>query len=337
MKRYSDNRKEYLSRINRAMDYIQNNLGNSLSLKEIAEVSNFSPYHFHRVFKSAVGETLNCFINRLRIEKSASMLLSKKNLSITEIAYDCGFSSSSAFARSFKDKYGMSASDYRGGGHAVNNKIRKSKSKNSENESKNGKETGNSNLYDGKAINRNSGEKLSLQLQTARRKKMSKVKPLKVTVQELPEMCMAYVRHIGPYKGDDALFRGLYEKIMRWAGPRGFLSGPEVKFLSVYHDDPEITESDKLRVSVGLTVPPETEVEGEIGKMTIPSGKYVLANFEIDQNQYQDAWDNVFADWFPKSGYICDDRPCFEWALNDPDSHPEKKHVINICVPVKPM
>ncbi|MBN2363449.1 AraC family transcriptional regulator [candidate division WOR-3 bacterium] len=335
MKRYSDNKKEYISRINRAMDFIQSNLQNSLTLKEIAGVSNFSPYHFHRIFSSIVGETLNNFINRLRIEKAASLLLSKKDKSVTEIAYDCGFSSSSSFARAFKEMYKMSASDWRGGGHAVNSNIRKSNSKNCKTESKNGKENNSSLSYNDEAMN--SVEKKSLQLQTMRRKKMPKVKANKISVEELPEMCLAYVRHIGPYKGDDALFRSLFEKIIRWAGPRDILSGPDVKFLSVYHDDPEITESDKLRVSVGLTVSPETEVAGEIGKMTIPSGKYVLANFEIEQNQYQDAWDTVFADWFPKSGYVCDDRPCFEWALNDPDEHPEKKHIINICVPVKPL
>ncbi|MBN1149735.1 AraC family transcriptional regulator [candidate division WOR-3 bacterium] len=335
MKRYSDNKKEYLSRINRAIDYIERNLDKQIRLHDIAEISNFSPYHFHRIFSSVVGETLNSFISRLRLEKAASSLLSKRNSSITEIAIDCGFSTSSSFARAFKEKYGMSASDWRGGGHAVESKKRKSISKNSKANSKNEKEKNPSLLYDEEATD--SGEKKSLHLQNARRKKMSAVKPKTVKVEELPEMCLAYVRHIGPYKGDDALFRSLFEKIIKWAGPRGYLSSPEAKFLSVYHDNPEITDTDKLRVSVGLTVPFETDVDGEIGKMTVPKGKYVLANFEIDQSQYQEAWDNVFGEWFPKSGYTCDDRPCFEWALNDPDQHPEKKHLINICVPVKPL
>lgn len=333
MKRYSDNKIEYLSRINKAIDYIENNLDKQIRINDIAEVSNFSPYHFHRIFGSVVGETLNSFIDRLRLEKAASSLLSKRNVSITQISVECGFSTLSSFTRAFKEKYGMSASDWRGGGYAVNNNKRKGISKKGKEDSKNGKEI-NSSVLNNEAI---FAFRETFYTQNGRREKKSSVKPKIVKVEELPEMCLAYVRHIRPYKGDDFSFRNLFKKIISWAGPRGHLSDPEAKFLSVYHDNPEITETDKLRISVGLTVPFDTEVDGEIGKMTIPKGKYVLANFEIDQNQNQEAWDNVFGEWFPKSGYTCDDSPCFEWVLNDPDDHPEKKYLINICVPLKPL
>jgi AraC family transcriptional regulator len=124
---------------------------------------------------------------------------------------------------------------------------------------------------------------------------------------------------------------------MKWAGPRGLFGRPDVKMLSVYHDDPEVTEESKLRVDVCLTVPPETQVGGEVGKTTIPGGKYALALFTIDADQYQKAWDFVFCRWLPESGYQPDDRPCFEWYLNNPQEHPEKKHIMKICLPVRPL
>jgi len=42
-----------------------------------------------------------------------------------------------------------------------------------------------------------------------------------VEVKMLPDMHVAYVRHTGPYAGDSDLFKGLFEKLMTWAGPRG--------------------------------------------------------------------------------------------------------------------
>ncbi len=158
-----------------------------------------------------------------------------------------------------------------------------------------------------------------------------------VKVQELPEMHLAYVRHVGPYKGDEKLFEGLWGKLMRWAGPRGLMQPPETQCLSIYHDDPEITEEAKLRTSVCITVPADTEVDGEIGKMTLAGGMYAIAHFEIAVHQYPDAWTAVYGGWLPESGYQPDDRPAFERALNNPQEHPEGKHIVDICVPVKPL
>jgi hypothetical protein len=59
-----------------------------------------SEYHFHRVFDAMTGETLNDFTNRQRLEKAARLLTTTRQ-SATEIALECGFSSSATFSRSF--------------------------------------------------------------------------------------------------------------------------------------------------------------------------------------------------------------------------------------------
>ena len=83
---------EYKSRINRVIDYIDQNIDKSLTLDELAQVANFSKFHFNRIFHSFIGEALFQFIQRLRIEKAAYLLLTNPRNSITEIAYQCGFS-----------------------------------------------------------------------------------------------------------------------------------------------------------------------------------------------------------------------------------------------------
>jgi AraC family transcriptional regulator len=55
---------------------------------------------------------------------------------------------------------------------------------------------------------------------------------------------------------------------------------PETQVMAVYHDNPDITEESKLRTSACITVTEDTAVDGEIGKMTVPGGKYALARFE---------------------------------------------------------
>ena len=150
---------------------------------------------------------------------------------------------------------------------------------------------------------------------------------IQVEVKDMPELHVAYVRHTGPYQGDSELFENLFNKLMKWAGPRDLLRFPETQVLAVYHDDPEITDEDKLRTSACITVPEDTAVEGEVGKMVIPGGKFAVARFELAADEYQDAWDTVFGVWLPESGYQPDDRLCYELYPTDPKEHPEGKHI----------
>jgi AraC family transcriptional regulator len=115
------------------------------------------------------------------------------------------------------------------------------------------------------------------------------------------------------------------------------LLGPATQFLSVYHDNPEVTEPQKLRLDVAITVPPDTKVDGEIGKQVLPGGLYAVTRVRIRPDQYGEAWDSLMGGWFPSSGYQPDERPCFEIALNDPGKDPEGMHEVEICEPVKPL
>ena len=158
-----------------------------------------------------------------------------------------------------------------------------------------------------------------------------------VEVKEVPDMTVAYVRHVGPYQGDGELFGRLIGQICTWAGPRGLLGKPDGKLLSVYHDSPEVTDESQLRVSVCITVPEDTQVDGEIGKMVIKGGSYAIGHFEIDQGRYGEAWDALMGGWLPESGYQPADGVCYEDYRNDPKEHPEGKCVVDICVPVRPL
>ena len=302
----------YISRINKTFDYIEANLEKPMTLAELAAVASFSKFHFTRIFQSIVGETPFQFILRIRLERAATLITGSRKSSISEIAFQCGFSDISVFSRNFRSHFGVSASAYRTAKHQHRN------------------------LSQQLSNHRQAAEAPSLyfspDLQTYQwRSKMNLNKS--VEVKELPGMTVAYIRHTGPYKGDEQLFENLWNRLFAWAGPRGLIGGKDFRSLIVYHDDPNVTIEDKLRMSVCITVPPATKTEGEIGKMELEAANYVIARFELDGQQFQQAWEWLYGQWFPASGYQPDDKPCFEMYPEEPK---DGKFTVDICVPVKP-
>lgn len=323
----STHREDYQGRINRVMDYIDQHLSQALDLDTLAEVANFSRYHFHRIFRAMVGEAVNQYVQRVRIEKAANLLTHQPKNSITEIALQCGFSSSATFARAFKDAFGISASEWRNGGNSQHSKNRKPDSNTDQSDGKDGKAAFYEVIYLGGVYSNNLQWKIM----------KNQVEIAKVEVKELPAMEIAYVRHVGPYNGKSELFAGMMNQLMQWAAPRGLINFPQTQMMSVYHDDPAITDEAQLRLTVGMSVPADTKAEGEISRMATVAGKYAVAHFEIDGDAYEQAWQAVYKQWLPDSGYQPADGPSLELYLNNPETHPEKKHIVDICVPVKPL
>lgn len=106
-------KKEYMESVMSVCNYINQHYQEPLSLEEIADVSGFSRFHFTRIFKQCMNMTFYEYLNQKRISK-AEELLSTTSQSVTEIAMNSGFSSISAFNRTFKSVKGCSPSVYRG-------------------------------------------------------------------------------------------------------------------------------------------------------------------------------------------------------------------------------
>ncbi|WP_026695161.1 AraC family transcriptional regulator [Peribacillus kribbensis] len=105
---------EYQECIQRAIDFIEDNISNPITLRDLAEVACFSPFHFHRVFQLLAGEPVMDYVRRRRLAISALFLLDPKR-KVLDIALDCGFQSHESFNRAFKRCYGVSPSQYRNG------------------------------------------------------------------------------------------------------------------------------------------------------------------------------------------------------------------------------
>lgn len=313
-------RKEYISRVNRVMDFIHRNLDQELDLETLSKVACFSPFHFHRLFSAMTGETLGDHIRRMRLERAAGYLAGNQECSVTEAAVRCGFSSPSAFARAFKSHFGMSASQWQKGGPGKNSKTGKAHSKKGQADSKGWKARNSLLSYNG-SVNRTAKQ---------RRDKM------KVEIKQLPTYHVAYMRHIGPYGPSVSKH---WKEFNKWARARAFLGKEAANpiALGISHDDPSITPPDKCRYDSCAVVPENFTPEPGVNVADVPGGKYAVYRFRGTDKNIGDAWRDIYAQWLPESGYQCDDRPCFELYNSEHQCHDDGSWECDICVPVKPM
>src|SRR5437763_11130066 len=108
----SQTEQAYRERVLRVLVYIQNYLDEALALDDLAAVAHFSPYHFHRIFRGMVGESVMEHVRRLRLERAAHRL-KFGDQPVTRIAFDAGYETHEAFTRAFAAMFGTAPSQFR--------------------------------------------------------------------------------------------------------------------------------------------------------------------------------------------------------------------------------
>ncbi len=93
------------------LEYINSNLSADLRLEVLCEKAGFTPIYFHKLFKASTGKKLHEYVQEQRIKKAVDLLVST-DMSLTQIAYECGFSSQSYFSYAFKRCKGVSPRTY---------------------------------------------------------------------------------------------------------------------------------------------------------------------------------------------------------------------------------
>lgn len=297
---------EYSKRINIVFEYIDANLDTELTLETLAKIAFYSPFHFHRIFKMITNETLNNYITRRRIEKSASLLLHRKEITISDLVTQFGFSSISAFTRAFKNYYSVSPTDFRKSNSHKFSKI-------SQIDSKNGQLETNYDQYICNIINLKKWTTMHANIE----------------IKEIAAQDLAYITHIGVEGLDTAFY-----KIIQWATPRNILDNEKSKIVRLYHDSFKITTPNKVRMSIGVTLNQPVKVEGKIGLTQIEKGRYIVGSYEIEPVDFEKAWTGLFI-WMNENGYKKADKNPFEIYHNNFNEHPEKKCIIDFCIPVE--
>ena len=291
---------DYVARVNRAIDHVVRNLREPLRLEEIARVAGFSPFHFHRVFRSLIGETLNEFVRRVRLERALHLMSHGKKRSLTEVALECGFSSSSDFSRSFKQRFGAPP-------------------------------TG----FDLEAHRRDRREALKWSADDpAVANLLERLPPgenpdgFEVRLVDLPARRVAYVRVLDPFRPDVVV--EAYRRLLDWAERRGLADG---QWLGYMWEDPEIVALADCRYDAGVVVP-DVEPEGEIGRMDFPPMTIAQVEIRGGIDLEQRCLDWLFRTWLPQSRYVPAEQPAFEAWIGRPFAHGLEHFELHAQLPV---
>ncbi len=105
-------KKKYSESVRKCILYMEENFGEEISLVKLSKISGYSDIHTMRIFKKETGQTPHEWLTKIRLNKAKEYLTSEE-LTITEIAEECGFKSDSHFKILFKKITGLTPGAYR--------------------------------------------------------------------------------------------------------------------------------------------------------------------------------------------------------------------------------
>ncbi len=294
---------DYVDRVNRAIDHVLRHLDEPLPLEEVAKVACFSAFHFHRIFRTIVGETLAAFVKRVRLERAVTELSHRPNATLTEIALACGFTSSSDFSRSFRAHYGVPPR-----------------------------------MFDVQRFRSTRREQMqNAVMPPGEGHRLQRLPPgenpdsFVARLRELPPRRVAYVRVLASYEGGGRGVLGAIERLRAWADPRGLADG---QWLGYQWDDPEIVPLGRCRYDVGLEIPDAADVAGKVSTVHFPAMRLAEVDLAGPIELEMRAIDWLYTTWLPHSGFAPAHLPCFEAWHGRPFAHGMTHFELRLQLPV---
>ncbi|MCF8369638.1 MAG: AraC family transcriptional regulator [Bacteroidales bacterium] len=279
----------YKERVNKVLHYIHTHLDEKLEIDSLAEIACFSSFHFHRIMRAHLNESLMAYIVRLRMESAANLIL-HTNLSITDIAYKMGYDVPSSFNKAFKKRFGIAPGDFNA-------------------------------MY---------MERIKVNyLETTKIVNKMKLEP---KFKELKDKKVIYINSKGDYSGRGTEIA--WEKVCAFA-EKNKLFGWKTEFIGISHDDPNVTDAERLRYDACVTVTKEVKPEGDVGVKTIKGGRYAMFLHKGPYTNFQKTYDFIYGIWLPESKKELRDAPCFEKYLNTPEKTKPENLKTEIYIPLK--
>lgn len=289
---------DYVDRVNRAIDHVTRNLSRPLKLEDVAKAACFSPYHFHRIFRALVGETLHDFVKRVRLERALYLMSHGNRPALTQVALACGFSSSSDFSRSFRERFGVSPR-----------------------------------AFDIESFRRAQRDRLIDAMPagaaSAHLPEAANAGAFKVRLRDLPERRVAYLRVFRPYEGDGV--RQAITRLLAWAQERGLAGG---QWLGYQWEDPSIVPLELCRYDVGVEIPPGAGVDGDVSETRFPPMRVAEIEIAGPVELELQALEWLYTTWLPRSGYAPDHQPGFEAWVGLPFAHGETHFEVRLQLAV---
>lgn len=310
----SDTANPYQQRLNRVLNHVQSCLEENLPLERLAEVACLSSFHFHRIFKAMMGETVHAFVRRMRLERAAKLMRASPRARVLDIAVASGFASASDFSRSFKQAYGFSPSRWDRRSPLPGSKVDVAPEPFPR--------------LDEEALRRQ-GTLADIELTT------------------LPASHYIYSRVHNAY-GNQALVDA-YHRLIGWLR-RLEIDYRDVVMVGMSPDDPEVTPAEKFRYDLGVLFPEADEDPGILGQIVAQRGaagapgrrpvaipeaesyldesfsqrrleasRIVAHRVDGDLGDVERMWQVLYRHWLPNSSYQPSDAPAMELFVELPE------------------
>ncbi|MCL6295887.1 AraC family transcriptional regulator [Jejuia spongiicola] len=286
MKQKQSNKAFYDEKLNVIIEYINNNLDSKIDVKTLAEISHFSPFHFHRISRALLGEPIGAYISRTRLETAAKMIR-YSTLNIEAIAYNVGFETPSSLSKAFKIHFGISPTEYR------KNKLFNFKKSNIMNAT------------------------LSIK---------------KPKIQDIENQQCLYYRMQGAYQTLD--YTGAWKKLWKQVkAQKLFTKG--IQHFGLPHDDPKVTDEDKIRYDACLIIHKDAKPDGDIGVKTLSGGKFAVFLYQGSYKYFADVYNHIFNEWLLNTDYELRGEPVRERYISNPERVAEDKLKTEFYIPIK--
>ncbi len=308
----------YRTGLTRVRTHVRKHYAEEMNMVELARLAGFSKAHFQRLFHETYGETLCEHIKRIRLEKSACKLMTARNISITDVAYTCGFSSSQSFTRAFKGHYGIPPTCL--GPNVSTEFIRLKKWQNMRTD------------YGGKYLlprdARPDGTFIQIPSWTSEGKDFLQ----DLEVVDIPTLRVACVRTVA-YPGSAELSQAM-NHLVAWAVPKGLFTG-DFRHLRAIHAIPD--EEGRFTFDTAISVPENIDAE-EVSGVNIrylPAGEYGVYHAKFSSvAEVLETWKRLTRGWWISSYSLRERRPLYELYYNNPDMHPTGSLIIDLCLPI---
>lgn len=156
-----------------------------------------------------------------------------------------------------------------------------------------------------------------------------------ISIEDLDKTKVIYVRFRGTYAEFRKNSRKMFNQLFEFAQKHDLIIENVLKVLTIYQDNPFITDEKNLRTSVAMTIPSNAIIEEneEISTMFL-NGKYGVGHFEISAGEYGEAWNYMYNDWLFKEKVETRDAFPFELYVNEPPKNFKDKSLTDIYIPI---
>lgn len=288
----------YAQRIHRAVELIDRNIDQDLSIQRLADAAGISRFHFHRIFSALTGERVHALTTRMRLERALALTQRGQRPQWKAVAVEVGYRSPDVFTRAFKRHFGCTPSQF--------------------------------DLRQWWSNRPDRAAALAVSHHFLRPAPPLPV-DFRVAFIDRPAADLFVCRVVGGYV-DPAKIVAAYGRIAAAAHSLGLALPGRLSGAS--QDDPDFTPLARCRYDFALEVPAGTAAPQGLLRVRRPAGRWATTEVRGDPAAVDRAWSLLFKSWLPQSGANLRDVPAEEIYRQTPNEIGWERFDLTLAIPV---